>query len=137
MAVIPLLRPSGEARALLHHILQHGDIVGRDTRRRTIIQLAVDDRTLEKLMTFDADAAELEDGGDGEPDDDAEEDGPGVAPEVERAKVVIPLPQAAPPTKAEASGSIKRLPRPKWHPHRPERGLLVNPQREAQQLTEL
>jgi hypothetical protein len=55
MAVIPLLpAPGVEARALLHHILEHGDIVGRDTTGRSIIQLAVDDWTLETLMTFDA-----------------------------------------------------------------------------------
>lgn len=44
---------------------------------RTIIQLAVDDWTLEKLLTFDADSAELEYGADAEPDADAE-DGPSV-----------------------------------------------------------
>jgi hypothetical protein len=37
--------------------------VGRDAAGRTIIQLAVDDRALERLMTFDADAADLEDWG--------------------------------------------------------------------------
>ena len=31
MAIVPLpLPPSAEARALLHHLLEHGDIVGRD-----------------------------------------------------------------------------------------------------------
>jgi hypothetical protein len=85
MAVIPLLPASGvEARALLHHILEHGDLVGKDTLGRSIIQLAVDDWTLETLMTFDADVAELEDEADG----DAEEDGPAVTAEVTRAKVV-------------------------------------------------
>ena len=90
MTIVPLpLAPGVEARVLLHHILEHGDIVGRDAAGRTIVQLAVDDWTLEKLMTVDADAPELEDGGDGEPDHDAEEDGPPlVLLEVVRPKVV-------------------------------------------------
>ena len=89
MAIVPLpLSPNAEARALLHHLLEHGDIVGRDTVGRTIIQLALDDRTLEKLMVIDADAADLEHEGDGEPDDDAEEDGPPVLLDLARPKVV-------------------------------------------------
>ncbi len=90
MAIVPLPLPPGtEARALLQHLLEHGDVVGTDTAGRTIIQLAVDDWTLEKLTTFDADGAELEDEGDGEPDDDAEEDGPpAVLLEVVRPKVI-------------------------------------------------
>ena len=71
MAIVPLpLPPGAEARALLHHILEHADIVGTDTVGRTFILLAVDGRVLERLMTFDADAAELE------PESDDEEDGP-------------------------------------------------------------
>ena len=46
--------------------------MGRDTGGRTIIQLAVDDHTLETLLTFEADATELEDQGDDEPDADDE-----------------------------------------------------------------
>ena len=57
-----------EARELLRHILETGDIVGRDRAGRTVIQLAVDRRTLDRLMAFGADAAEGEDGGDDEPD---------------------------------------------------------------------
>ena len=34
--------------------------MGKDTAGRTIIQLAVDDWALDKLMTFDAEAADLE-----------------------------------------------------------------------------
>lgn len=41
-----------KARALLHHLLEHGDSVGRDAAGRTIIQLAVDDWALEWLLTF-------------------------------------------------------------------------------------
>jgi hypothetical protein len=82
------LPPGAEARALLHHILEHGDLVGRDTDGRTIIQLAVEDSTLETLMAFDADAADLEDEGEGEPDDDAEEDGPAVMVELVRPKLI-------------------------------------------------
>jgi len=67
--------PGAEARALLHHLLEHGDVVGRDTAGRTIVQLSVDDWVLEKLMTFDADGAELEDGAEAEAEPDDEEDG--------------------------------------------------------------
>jgi hypothetical protein len=88
MAIVPLpLSPGAEARALLHHLLEHGDIVGRDTAGRTIIQLALDDWTLEKLLVFDAEAAELEDA-DAEPEPDDEEDGPPVLLGLARPKVV-------------------------------------------------
>jgi hypothetical protein len=71
MAIVPLpLSPIAEAPALLHHLLEHGDIVGRDIVGGTMILVAVDDWGLEKLMTFDAEAAELEDGGDAGPDGD-------------------------------------------------------------------
>jgi hypothetical protein len=66
----------------LHHLLEHGDIVGMDAVGRTIVQLAVDDRILETLMIFDADAAELE------PEPDEEEDGSPVAVELMRPKMV-------------------------------------------------
>jgi hypothetical protein len=83
MAVVPLpLSPNVQARALLYHLLEHGDIVGRDTAGRTIIQLAVDDRILETLITFDADAA------DSEPEPDDEEDSAPVLLELVRPKVV-------------------------------------------------
>ena len=89
MAIVPLsLSPGAEARALLHHLLEQGDVVGKDTVGRTIIQLAVDDWTLEKLATFDSDAAELEDGSDAEPDAEDEEDGPPVVVEFVRPKLV-------------------------------------------------
>lgn len=78
----PAASPDVQARALLHHLLEHGDIVGRDTTGRTIIQLAVDDRVLEALTTFDGDAAELE------PEPDEEENGPPVVVELVRPKVV-------------------------------------------------
>jgi uncharacterized protein (DUF1786 family) len=83
MAIMPLpLPPGAEARALLHHLLEHRDIVGRDTAGRTIIQLAIDDRVLETLITFDAESAELE----AEPDD--EEDGSPVVVELLQPKIV-------------------------------------------------
>jgi hypothetical protein len=89
MAIVPLPLPLGaEARALLHDLLEHGDIVGRDTAGRTIVQLAVDDWALERLLTFDADAAELEDGADAEAGPDDEEDGPPLTVELVRPKVV-------------------------------------------------
>ena len=44
MSIVPLpLPPEAEARALLDHVLEHGDALGRDTAGRTIIRLAVDD----------------------------------------------------------------------------------------------
>jgi hypothetical protein len=79
MSIVPLpLSAHAEARALLHHLLEHGDLVGKDSAGRTVIKLAVDDWVLEKLMAFDAEVAELEDQGDDEPDADAECDGPPV-----------------------------------------------------------
>jgi hypothetical protein len=65
----------GQARTILHHLLEHGDIAGRDAAGRTVIALAVDDHLLERLLTFDAGAEDFEDTGDGEPDDDLEMDG--------------------------------------------------------------
>jgi hypothetical protein len=90
MAIVPLpLPPDAEARALLHYVLKHGDVVGRDNAGRTIIQLAVDDWVLDKLMGSDADAAEREDGGDAEPDADDERDGaPFMLPDVVLPKVI-------------------------------------------------
>jgi hypothetical protein len=83
MAFVPLpLSPGAQAQALLHHLLEHGDVVGRDTAGQTIIQLAVDDRVLETLMTFDAEAADLE------PEPDDEEDSPPVVVELVRPKMV-------------------------------------------------
>jgi hypothetical protein len=76
MSIVPLpLPPEAEARALLHHLLEHGDVVGRDRAGRTIIQLAVENWVLEKFMGFEADAVEREDGGEAEPDADDEGDG--------------------------------------------------------------
>jgi hypothetical protein len=66
---------ASEARALLHFMLQHGDIVGTDHAGRTVLQLAVDPWTLDQLCAFDADAADLEDA-EGEPEPDEEMDGP-------------------------------------------------------------
>jgi hypothetical protein len=90
MSIVPLPLPAhAEARALLHHLLEHGDILGQDPAGRTVIQLAVDDWVYEKLMTFDAEATELEDGGDVEPDEDAEENRvPVVLLDLARPKVI-------------------------------------------------
>jgi hypothetical protein len=68
--------PASQARTILHHLLEHGDVAGRDAAGRTVITLAVDDGLLERLLTFDAGSTDLEDGGDGEPDDEPEADGP-------------------------------------------------------------
>lgn len=56
-----------EAEQILCEILEAGHIVGQDAIGRTIIQLAVGRRVLDRLMEFGADAAEREDGGDDEP----------------------------------------------------------------------
>ena len=94
MAIVPLpLSQDVQARAPLHYLLEHGDIVGRDAAGRTIVQLAVDDRVLETLMTFDADAAELE------PEPDDEEDGPPVV-------LDLTPPKGLGPWRALASGCV-------------------------------
>jgi hypothetical protein len=42
--IVPLrLFTSAESRALLHQLLDQGDIVGADAAGRTIIEVAVDD----------------------------------------------------------------------------------------------
>lgn len=56
---------------MLHHLLEAGDVIGRDQSGRTLIQLAVDDWTLEQLLIFDAGAEDLEE------EDDCDE-GPAV-----------------------------------------------------------
>jgi hypothetical protein len=53
--------------SVLHQLLQHGDIAGRDTAGRTVLQLAVDDWLLDELWAFDADAKDLKDS-DAEPE---------------------------------------------------------------------
>ena len=42
-----------QARALLHHLLEAGDIIGRDASA-AVIQLAANDWLFDQLMTFDA-----------------------------------------------------------------------------------
>jgi hypothetical protein len=54
-----------EAGRLLHNILEGGDIVGRDAAGRVVIQVAVDQRDFELLMS--AVEVESECGGDNEP----------------------------------------------------------------------
>jgi len=82
VSVSPLpLDPGPQARTLLRHLLEVGDVVGRDDAGCTVIQLAADDWLLEQLMTFDAGSEDLEDNGDGEPDDDAEPDIPAMSPD--------------------------------------------------------
>ena len=83
MAIVPFpIPPSAQARTLLHHLLEYGDIVGRDAAGRTVIQLAVNDYVLETLMTFDAEAAELE------PEPDDEDYGAPVLVELVRPNMV-------------------------------------------------
>jgi hypothetical protein len=73
--------PNSAARALLHHLLEQGDIVGRDAAGRTIIQLSVNDYVLETLLTFDAEPADLE------PQADDKEDGPPVLIELAQPRI--------------------------------------------------
>jgi hypothetical protein len=77
MAVVPFRidAPGSQARTILHHILEHGDVAGRDAAGRTVITLAVHDWLLERLRTFDAGAEDHDDSGDSEPEVDAEVDG--------------------------------------------------------------
>ena len=62
------LDPGAQARALLHHLLATGDIIGRDATGRTVIQLTASDWLLDQIMTFDAGSEDLEDRGDAESD---------------------------------------------------------------------
>jgi hypothetical protein len=64
-----------QASMILHHLLEHGEVADGDAVGRTVITLAVDDWLLERLLTFDAGAEDLEDGGDGELDDEADDEG--------------------------------------------------------------
>jgi hypothetical protein len=77
MSVVPIRGhdPAAEARALLNYMLRDGDIVGTNDAGRTALLLLVDPWTLDRLLAFDADAADLEDT-DGEPEPDDEIDGP-------------------------------------------------------------
>jgi hypothetical protein len=76
MSIIPfVLGPGAQARTILHHLLEHGDVAGRDAVGRTVITFAVDDWLFEQLLTFDAGSEDLEENADAEPDEDAEEDG--------------------------------------------------------------
>jgi hypothetical protein len=75
MPVVPLpLDPGAQARALLHYILEQGDVTGTDATGRTIIQSAVDDWALDQLWLFDGSDEDLEDNGDLEADDGREPD---------------------------------------------------------------
>jgi hypothetical protein len=89
MSIVPLPLPAqAEARALLHHLLEHGDIVDEDATGRTIVQLALDHWVLERLMAFDAEVAELENQGDDERDVDDEVEGAPVVRELVRPRVI-------------------------------------------------
>lgn len=58
MAIVSLPLPSGaEARLLLRRLLHEVNVLGRDAAGRIIIQFAVDDWALDRLMAFDAGAA--------------------------------------------------------------------------------
>jgi hypothetical protein len=64
---LPLV-PGSQARAILHHLLEHSDVIGRDHTGRTLLALFMDDHILDQLAAFDAETEDLEP----EPD---EEDG--------------------------------------------------------------
>jgi hypothetical protein len=81
MAIVYLpLPPGAEARLLLRRLLHQVNILGRDAAGRIIIQFAVDDWALDRLMAFDARAAH--------PDDAAG----GPAPEEELVPTPVPCP---------------------------------------------
>jgi hypothetical protein len=43
-----------QARTLLRHIPEHGHVAGHDDAGRTVVTLALDEWTLDQLLTFDA-----------------------------------------------------------------------------------
>ena len=47
-------------RAVLRHILETGDVLGRDASGRVVLTLAVDEWLLDKLAAFGAAAEDLE-----------------------------------------------------------------------------
>jgi hypothetical protein len=53
-----------------------------------MITFAIEDWLLERLLTFNAGTEDFEEGSDGEPDADAEEDGPPVVVDFVRPKIV-------------------------------------------------
>ena len=82
MAIVSLpLPPGAEARLLLRRLLDEVNILGRDAAGRTIIQFAVDDWALDRLMAFDAGAA----------NPDAVTAGPAAEEEL------VPMPVSGPP----------------------------------------
>ena len=87
MSVVSIHGPDAGAfaKSVLYHLLQQGDIAGRDAAGRTVLQLSIDDWLLDELCAFDSDAAELEDA-DGEPESDQEIDGPPVPPDIVPSK---------------------------------------------------
>jgi hypothetical protein len=69
-AILPIGDPI-EAVQLLHHILQ-GDHHGRTADGLHFVLLEIDAWLFDRLCAWAADAADFEDGGDEEPDDDDE-----------------------------------------------------------------
>ena len=89
MFVVPIYgpNPASEARALLNCVLRDGDIVATDDAGRAALLLLIDPWTLDRLLAFDADAADLEDNGDledtdGEPEPDDEIEGPATVVDI-------------------------------------------------------
>ena len=103
------LDPGAQARALLHHLLETGDIVGRDTAGRAVIQLAADDWLLERLLTFDAGTEDHEDGGDAEDDDPAVVSFIGCPPDGSTAASVMDVIAARRRPGCLRSGGLQKL----------------------------
>jgi hypothetical protein len=62
MSIVPLpLPPDAEARALLHHVLEHGDVVGQDPVAGWPSGWRWTDWTINQLMGFEAEASDFED----------------------------------------------------------------------------
>ncbi len=78
MAIVIALRTSPPAahRAISTRDENRRLARSRDAVGQTLITLGVDDRLLDRILTFDAGSEDLEDGGDAEPDDHEEMDVP-------------------------------------------------------------
>jgi hypothetical protein len=68
-------------------VLRNGDIVATDDAGRAALLLLIDSWTLDRLLAFDADPADLEDNGDledtdGEPEPDEEIEGPATVVDI-------------------------------------------------------
>lgn len=100
MAIVPLpLSQGAEARLLLRHLLQQVIVVRRDTAGRMVVQFAIEEWALERLMAFRAGAARRDQSGGGAAPDDAPAPASGLslAGAPARASGLAPALRARPP----------------------------------------